>query len=415
MRITGLRQVVDYGLCTGCGACASLAQPGAINMAITRDGFLRPQFHTVLGAAEEARLLAVCPGSAVGEGKPSEPSARRDTIFGSYQLMQKAYARDPEARFKAATGGALTALAMYLIDSGEVDAVLHTAATAEDPTRNYTRLSHSRGDIIAAASSRYAPASPLDNINHYLEGEQRIAFIGKPCDVAALRRLATVDDRVNRTIPIMMAMFCGAVPSIKSSHNIIGKFGLTLDEVSTLRYRGYGWPGPTHVATKSGEVYEQTYDETWFGEMKYSLMFRCTICADSTGEHADIAAGDCWDMRDGKPDHSEARDGVNFVLARTTAGARILKAARNKRFLDCAPFSAAELAAMHDDHALRKRSIFWRLLGLSLLRQPATRFHNLRVVRAGVCNASLGEACKAVAGMVARVVRRRNREDARPA
>ena len=54
--------------------------------------------------------------------------------------------------------------------------------------------------MIEAAGSRYGPAAPLIDIDQVLNREEPFAFIGKPCDIAALRNFAEIDVRVNRLV-----------------------------------------------------------------------------------------------------------------------------------------------------------------------------------------------------------------------
>ena len=415
MAVGSLSQVVTRGMCTGCGVCASLGADQGIRMQMTTEGFLRPRIPEILASDREQALLAICPGSVVQSHPEQDLEAPLHKSFGRFHRIVRGHATDPQLRYVAATGGVLSGLALYLLERGLVDGVLQVALDETQPLHNVVRMSRDREDVLAAGGSRYGPAAPLVNIDYYLDTGECFAFIGKPCDVAALRNLANHDPRVNQQIPYMLAMFCGAVPSWLSTRNIVHRFGVQETEVETFRYRGHGWPGPTHVRSHSGEIHEQSYDQTWFSEMRYSLMFRCAICADGIGESADIAAGDYWHMVDGKPTHAEAIDGWNFCMARSRAGAALLDGAAEAGFLHLEPIEVASLDAMHDDHALRKRSVLWRLLGLWLTRQPTTRFKGLRVWACGLGGASMREACLGFFGMLARVIRRRSRELARPA
>ena len=123
------------------------------------------------------------------------------------------------------------------------------------------------------------------------------------------------------------------------------------DEVEVFRFRGNGWPGPTHVKAKDGRVFERTYEGTWYDHStpwKYDIQFRCKICPDAIGELGDIACPDGWVMRDGKPIHEEAA-GVNILVARTARGEALVKDAAEAGVITLAPFDYAELDAMHPE------------------------------------------------------------------
>ena len=57
------------------------------------------------------------------------------------RTVHRGWAADPEVRFNAAAGGALTALGVFLIDSGKVDAVLHVRASTEKPMLTDAQIS----------------------------------------------------------------------------------------------------------------------------------------------------------------------------------------------------------------------------------------------------------------------------------
>lgn len=402
-----IEEIVERGLCTGCGACESLLGRGALRMDLSPEGFMRPRRQRPLAKAEQDAVLEVCAGRAQQGAAPVE--ARPHRIFGPMLHLAKGHATDADIRFRSATGGVLTALAVYLVESGEVDGVLQVGVSSDNPLLNEARFNTTREQIVASSGSRYGPSAPLKDVDALLDSGRRFAFIGKPCDVATLRNLALVDPRVDLQIPYMLAMVCGGNPSIAATYNIVRRFGEDHRDVEEFRYRGHGWPGPTYLRTKQGREHSQTYDETWFSNLTYELMFRCKICADGVGEHADVVAGDCWVMEDGKPSHREAGDGWNMHIARTVRGRQLIEDAVVAGYIHEEAFSVAELEAMHDDHGTKKRSVLWRLAGLALAGQPFPDYGALRVVQAGL-TASWRERWAAFRGTLARSLKRRNRE-----
>lgn len=402
-----VEDVVKRGLCTGCGACESLVGEGVLRMGLSPEGYMRPRKAGYLDEADQRRVMQVCAGRHQPGPEPSE--ARPHRIFGTMLHLAKGHAVDPEIRFKSATGGVLTALATFLVERGHVDGVLQVGVSDENPLLNETRFNTTRVEIVASAGSRYGPTAPLRSILAALDSGRRFAFVGKPCDVATLRNLAKVDPRVDRQIPYMLAMFCGGSPSISATYNIVRRFGEDHRDVAEFRYRGHGWPGPTFVRTRQGRVHRQTYDETWFSGLTYELMFRCKICADGVGEHADVVAGDCWAMEDGRPSHREAGDGWNLHIGRTERGKKLIAMAVAAGYLHEEPFSIPELEQMHGDHALKKRSVSWRLAGLVLTGQPRPQCGALRVAEAGL-DASWRERWIAFWGTLVRALKGSNRE-----
>ncbi len=382
MSAAELESIVAHGLCTGCGLCASLAGGDRVEMRVTGFGQIRPRAARALDAATLEGIRSICPGVRVaGAGDPRGAGAAAvDPGWGPIRAIHRSWAADEAVRFRAAAGGSLTALGVFLLESGEVDAVLHVRASARSPLRTDAQVSTSAEAVRSGAQSRYGPAAPLVHVHRLLDEGRRFAVFGKPCDVAAIRNLARIDPRVSEQIPYLLTIFCGGVPSLHTARKIASFFGVDEEEVEVFRWRGNGWPGPTHIETRDGRVYDLSYDETWFDPARpwsYDIQFRCKICPDAVGELADVACPDGWVMRDGQPIHEEA-PGVNLILARTERGERLVAAAAAAGAIELAPFSIEQLDAMHADHLPRRLENFARVLALRLMGEPAPSFSGFR-------------------------------------
>src|SRR5690606_19881732 len=112
------------------GLCESMAGRQSVEMAVTSAGFIRPHIRKPLDPALEKRILSVCPGVSVTGPGADQPA---DTVWGPIRAAWRSWAADPQIRHKAAAGGTLTALATYLVASGQVDAVVHVRASKENP------------------------------------------------------------------------------------------------------------------------------------------------------------------------------------------------------------------------------------------------------------------------------------------
>lgn len=387
--ISGLEDVVRGGLCTGCGLCESLAGRERIEMGLSAAGHMRPRFHRSLDAGEQSLLLAACPGVTARGPEPGslEPGTALDPVWGPIRGLSRGWAADPEIRHRAAAGGALTALACFLLESGRTDAVVHVRASAGDPILTDALVSRSRGQVLSGSRSRYGPSAPLVHVSRFLDEGARFVVVAKPCDVAAIRNLARRDSRVGNQVPYLLTMFCGGVPTTATAHRIAAFHGLEPGEVAAFRWRGEGWPGPTHLESRDGRVFDLTYDEAWFDPSKpwrYDVQWRCKICPDAIGELADVACPDGWILgEDGRALHREA-PGVNAIVERTAAGSELIAAATAAGYLELASLTLDELDAMHADQRTRRLGEPARLLALRLgraARPDVTGYRLLAVAR----------------------------------
>ena len=154
-RPRSLADVAARGLCTGCGLCAGAATPGRVSMSMTREGFLRPMVARDIDPIEHARLLSLCPGNRIALRRDARVP-HLDAAWGGYLRLLKGHSTDPEVRFLGASGGVISAIAEFLLQSGRVDFVLHIAADPAAALRTRVQLSRSRMDVMAAAGARYA-------------------------------------------------------------------------------------------------------------------------------------------------------------------------------------------------------------------------------------------------------------------
>jgi coenzyme F420 hydrogenase subunit beta len=304
-------------------------------------------------------------------------------VWGPVRDVRRTWAADPAVRHRAAAGGTLTALAQHLLDTGEVDTVLHVRASASQPLCTSAQVSRTAADALDGAQSRYGPAAPLTELHRLLDEGARIALIAKPCDISAVRNLAALDDRIERQVPYMLTLFCGGAPTLGTAERIARHVGIEPDDVSVFRWRGEGWPGPTHVEARDGRTVDLTYEDVWYDPdvpWKYDIQFRCKVCPDAIGEVADISAPDGWVIEDGRRVMRE-HPGRNLAIARTEAGERLLRAAIDAGVLVAEPSSVAEIDHMHFDHLPRKLGHPARLLALVAARQPAVRVRGYRPLR----------------------------------
>lgn len=370
-----LAEIVDNGLCLGCGACVSALGRTDVVMALNEAGYLRPSTGAELSANEHETLKAVCVGESIGH---DQRDADYDPLWGPIKRLGTGYATDPEVRHRGSSGGVISAIAIGLVESGEVDFVVTTGPDPKDPIGNDTDARHDRDAILLTAGSRYAPSSPLAGIAGHLATGKRFAFVGKPCDVAALRRMAKRDPRIDVQVPYMIAFFCAGVPSRIGTMKVLEKLGVVYENLVAFRYRGDGWPGLTRASMKNGEAKTMDYNSSWGSVLNRHLQFRCKICPDGTGEFADIACADAWYGADGYPDFAE-REGRSLVVVRTEAGKALVASLEEAGRIKVDSLEVAEIAKMQPYQVHRKRHVLARISAMWLLRRKGPHYSGLEL------------------------------------
>jgi len=320
--------------------------------------------------------------------------------------IQRGYATDPELRFKASSGGAVSAIAASLLAAGACDYVLHVG---HDPTAPWlVALGESRNceDVAARSGSRYITSAPLADLVQRLDRPERFAVVAKPCDISALRAYARHDPRVAGRVVAMISFMCGGVPSARGAEALLARMDAPRDEVTGFRYRGHGWPGLATATLADGATRTMTYNESWGRVLNAHLQFRCKICPDGIGAFADIVCADAWaESEDGYPNFTEA-DGRSVVLARTVLGQRLLEAAVEGGRLAIEPLTLTELCMMQPFQARRKRLVVSRLAAMLVLGRTIPRYRGLRLVTLAR-QAGLMANLRSFAGTLRRLVRAR--------
>lgn len=323
-------RIVEDGLCIGCGLCQSLGGTARIRVEKSEYGELRPTVQGALSDRLVDAIYATCPGVRV-EGLPPDAqsqAARIDPVWGPMHRVCLGWAADPTVRHEGSTAGVLTALGQYLLQSGRVDFILHVKPSTREPSFGEAVLSWTPSEVLEGAGSRYGPTAVLIDLEAVLALDRPFAVIAKPCDLNALRNLAHIDERVDRLIRYWLAPVCGGYMPDRSLTEVLEARGIDRSEVTRLRYRGKGCPGPTTICRTDGSELSLHYLDFWGeDESSWSLPFRCKICPDGIGEGADIAAADTWPGASPDRMASQSDPGVNSILLRTRAGMELVEAA----------------------------------------------------------------------------------------
>lgn len=398
-----LQRVLRANTCSGCGLCAGIDP--AIRMQRDARGWLRPVAVATPAAATERRMAIACPGARVSPWTLSDAPVTHP-LWGPYVRVLTGHALDSEVRHTSSSGGVLSALALFLLESGQVDRVLHVGMDPARPLETRILRSETRAGILAGAGSRYAPVAPLATLSQELATPGRLLFIGKPCDVGALRQLMQLDAEVAARFPYLLSFFCAGTPSQDGTSRIVRALGVEPDDVAHFRYRGDGWPGYATATTRQGTSARMSYADSWGGILSKEVQFRCKISPDSVGGAADVAAADAWyGDAAGYPAFDEA-DGRSLVLTRTRRGDQLVAAAEAAGFVTTQPLAITEIARMQPAQANRKRLARSRLLAMAATGHPRPIVTGLMVAEASR-QAAFSAKLRSFLGTVRRILTRR--------
>lgn len=405
--INSIDDVVATQLCTGCGACAYV-EPRRFRMADTLEYGRRP-FLCDNVVEESGEALAVCPGVHLEH----DPSMRmREGVlsdllsaWGPVLAVWEGFAVDPEIRYAGSSGGAATALALYCIEQEGMSGALHIGARADTPYLNETVYSTCRAELLSHSGSRYAPTSPCDGLSQIESAEGRSVFIGKPCDIAAAQSACRIRPKLAERLGLTIGIFCAGAPSVAGTLALLKKVGGNDPaRLSSVRYRGMGWPGKWTARIDGDVEFQMSYAESW-GFLQNFRPWRCYICPDHSGEFADIAVGDPWY----REVHSDDK-GQSLIVARTARGRDVILAAERAGYL-VLERSDPSLLPRSQPNLLKARGALWgRLTALRLFGAPVPYFRGFPMFRFWLSELRPLPKAQSLVGTAKRIFRKRLRQ-----
>lgn len=398
-----LSRVQQGQLCAGCGLCQAIATPGKIKMELSPEGYLRPHQHLALTEAEDRLISETCPGLRLDQHNSRDDD---HSVWGPVIKVRKGYTTDPALRFRASSGGALSAILIYLLESRSIDYVVQTSISSESPILNAVCRSTGRDDVFHAAGSRYSPSSPLRQLRAQLDEPGRFAFVGKPCDVAAIRAYARHDKRVEEKVPYLISFFCAGIPSVQGTRTILTELGVEESELANFRYRGDGWPGFATATTRDQREVKMNYDAAWGDILSKHVQFRCKICPDGSGGFADIVCADAWYCDESGHPVFEEMDGWSLILTRTAKGEDLFARVSDAGHVQSTELDISAVGRMQPYQARRKQLVLSRLAAMTLLVRVVPRYKGLHLLRAAT-GAGWWPNLKSFLGLIRRIVIRR--------
>jgi len=365
-------EVIGTGLCTDCGTCAAVCPNNAITM---NYGTEEPELTG--RCTTRCRLCYdVCPGKDVSLPELNrvafgrEPNAG-ENLLGVAQAYLKGHAIDPEVRDAGAAGGVISALLIYALEKGIIDTAVVTGMSVQQPWRVAPKIATSREEIIANAQSRYAMVPTNSIIKEALaSGGRKLGAVGLPCHVHGLRKIQAIGrpKQINNAIKFIIGLFCASNSNHRGTEHMIEElFGIPLEQVAKVEFRGGKYPGHFQVTTKDGELIRLTATGGMMGLAGFNRD-RCQMCYDYPSELADISVGDYF-----HPDMKSGVKGWSVIIVRSNTGKKIVEEAQAANYLHAEPVETNYLLGAGWE--LKRHGAAYRLLERQRHHWPTPDFH----------------------------------------
>lgn len=313
-----IQEVQKPGLCHKCGGCLTFCT--AVNygaLELDKDG--KPQYADIEKCIECGLCYSICP-----EIEELEEETKRKMAWSVPigRVIETTVARssDEATREKATDGGVVTSLLLHLFDTGKIDGAIVTK-----PSGLFHRtpcLAQSREDIINSAGFYFDRSQGIQAINdEYLtyssieelapvikQGLRRVAFVGTPCQINALRRMEILGIVPSDSIQFCFGLFCSGNFIFGSSQRekLSDQFDFDWDDVVKLNIKEH-----FQVHFDNGEIKSIPLED-----LEFMKRHACRYCSDYSAEFADISFGGIG-----------AEEGWTTVITRTPLGRAVFAAA----------------------------------------------------------------------------------------
>ncbi|HNX28941.1 MAG TPA: Coenzyme F420 hydrogenase/dehydrogenase, beta subunit C-terminal domain [Syntrophomonadaceae bacterium] len=300
-------------VCALCGACLDWC-PYIANI----EDHLVMRFDCYVA---DGRCYSVCPRTFTDWQAISDrylPDTPKNIEIGPYYKVYKVKAS--QGINGQQDGGTVSNLVKTVMEDELAETVLLTGT--DDHITPEPFLVENPGDIEKAAGSRFLASPGLRKIIEAQEKKvQKLAVVGRPCQIQALRKLGY--NQSNEKPPmevISIGLFC------------MWSLGWDFKEYLAKEFPGekvlrMGIPQHGFVVTTDKGEHNLPLDE-----VKRYIKPGCSYCLDMTSELADISVG-----------AFEAEEGWNTVIVRSQKGQELFSKAVDKGYLICEDYPEDEL------------------------------------------------------------------------
>ena len=307
-------EVINQGLCSGCGVCVGVCPVDAIQK---KDPYsYHPDTFDLEACTECGLCTSVCPGL----GYDIYNKYEQDQIFhrdiGYYRNLYSGFTLDRYLRESASAGGVATEILKYLIENNDVDKVSVVQNTEDLNTGlAYPKLTNDIDEILRAKQSKYVQVSIGSLLKDIINSNEKFAIIGLPCQLAALKQAEDKIKSLRNKIVFRIGFFCGYTYTPNCVNGLLSYMGLDKEKVKKIvGWRNGGIPGNFTVELMDGSTKEIPFIEEHNIDVTFYSLLRCHLCADWSAVYSDLSIGDIggWQRKD-------------IIISRTTKGEELLQ------------------------------------------------------------------------------------------
>lgn len=343
--------------CTGCAACYSVCPQHAISMHEDSEGFLYPVIDV-----DKCTDCELCEERCPVLSKDNLPINREKPD------VYIAWHNNLEIRLQSSSGGAFTALATAVLNTGGIV----FGAAFDDKFLVYHKPVEHLDDLKILRGSKYMQSRIGDNFRqaqHFLDKGQQVLFSGVACQIAGLYAyLGREYDNL-----YTCNLVCKGVPSPKVFRKYLDYMETRFDsKVASYSFRDkrYSWALNEAITFINGQKKYSSYFKHevpyYYGFAVESLFSRrsCYSCPfKGLPTVADITLADFWSIRKQEPKWNDEK-GTSLILVNSDKGNSLFQKSQVDLLTKQCPFAYIESNSnlMGSARCPRKRKTFFKEL-----------------------------------------------------
>jgi coenzyme F420 hydrogenase subunit beta len=332
-----IEEVQKLGLCHHCGGCVAFCT--AINygaLELGEEG--RPHYKDPDKCIECGLCYCICPEISELDEEVKIKTAWQPPL-GRVMDITAARSTDPEIRSRGTDGGVVTSLLMRLLELKRIDGAI--VSNRVGPFQRLPWLARTKEEILEAAGFHFETSHGMKlyadifstfspsvlELSHIVGGHlNRVAFVGTPCQINAMRRMQALGIIPSDSIKYYFGLFCSGNFSFGSEQR------RSLEEIGNFQ-----WEEVLKINVKedlmihlhNGEVRHISLDK-----LDFMKRYACQYCYDYSAEYADLSFGGL-----------ASPEGWTTVITRSLLGRSIMTDARGvnlERHRYIQPYSCKE-------------------------------------------------------------------------
>ena len=323
------QMIIEPGFCTLCGACEAACPVHAIKI----EQHNPKRLHDCSEHIDSCPICYdICPHTDALLYETlrfvADAPHRRENL-GHYRKILLAQSINRTFRDVGKSGGVVNALLNFAIQENIIDSAVVSEASSRLPIKVTPSISLVPDDMLSAVDAKMVPSAVAEAFGRavFEHGKARIAFVGTPCHILALRKLQAWQHKLMENLRITIGLLCLWAFSLdRLLEYLLHEHSIAANEIQNvdLALNEY-------VVTTENRVVRIP-----LSEVKSHIMNRCKTCADFTSEFADLSIGGASPL-----------EGWSIVIIRSKAGEAFFNEAVKKGVIRTRHIKAEPEALAH--------------------------------------------------------------------